>query len=155
LILGVIKFDALIQVFPEQLLNSGRMGSRQHLCPEELRANRVGLRLLKIFSLVVTADRHGKTESDNQSEQRERGTLNNDQIGTSVIVRLQLLAKQETNPYGEPQPKQGQHQDQDGRLHSDTPALWSPEFSSYLRLSMPFTISLVITHKRSGLHLEL
>jgi tartrate dehydratase beta subunit/fumarate hydratase class I family protein len=54
------------------------IGIRQQLCAEKLGANRIDFCLFKDFALIVTADSHGKTEADDQSQQCERSALDYD-----------------------------------------------------------------------------
>ena len=102
-----VVLDSQVEIGLEQRPKLGRVGCRQQVGPDILRADRVGLGLLQVLALVVASRRHREAESDDQAEQRQGGSLQDAEVLAHVVVERIPPAEPDAEPRRQPQDRSG------------------------------------------------
>jgi hypothetical protein len=64
LIAGLVIEYALIEIVLQQHAHLRRIGTRQQICSDVFRPDRIGFLLFKVLALIIPANGHRKSEAD-------------------------------------------------------------------------------------------
>ena len=72
--------NTLIEISPQQFAHTRRVRGGQQIGSYIFGSDRIGFRFLVILALVVAGDRHRKAESNDESQKRQNGGLDDIEV---------------------------------------------------------------------------
>src|SRR6185437_7218791 len=95
---NLIKLDSLIQIIQQKTAKFRGLRLRQNVGANILGSDGVGFFLFVVFALIVAADRHGKAEPDQKTQQSQNGAYDEVEVLLALLQRMKLPAQENANP---------------------------------------------------------